>query len=149
MQLQQLKPIHKNKTKKRVGRGGVHGSHCCKGRSGQRSRAGRKFKPVIRELIKRYPKLKGYKSKSFLVDPVVLNLDILDKKFESGNTVSPQILKEKKIIRLVDGQIPKVKILGKGELKKALIFENCLVSETAKEKIEKAGGEIKEVKQKK
>lgn len=59
MQIHQLKPIHKPKKKKRVGRGGKKGTYSGKGMKGQKSRAGKRFKPMIRELIKRYPKLKG------------------------------------------------------------------------------------------
>jgi large subunit ribosomal protein L15 len=64
MQLHELKPIHKSKKRKRVGRGGKRGTFAGRGQKGQRSRAGRKMKPVVRELIKRYPKLRGYKFKS-------------------------------------------------------------------------------------
>ncbi|MFH1036889.1 MAG: 50S ribosomal protein L15 [Patescibacteria group bacterium] len=143
MELHQLRPTHKRKKTKRIGRGGVHGFNCGRGAKGQNSRAGKKFKPIIRELIKRYPKLRGYRSKKINDKPAVLNLEILDKKFESGDKISPKVLIEKRIIRRINGRVPKVKILSKGELKKALIFENISVSKIAKEKIEKAGGEIK------
>ena len=63
MQLQQLKPIHKFKKRKRVGHGGKRGTHSGRGVKGQRARAGRRLKPVIRELIKKYPKLRGYRQK--------------------------------------------------------------------------------------
>lgn len=139
MQLHQLKPVHKNKNKKRVGRSGVHGHYCCQGVKGKR----KKLRPIIRELVKRFGKLRGYKSKSFVKKPLTLNLDILDKKFNSGEKISPQILIDKKLIRRIKGEVPKVKILAKGEIKKPLMFENCLISKSAKEKIEKAGGEIK------
>ena len=61
MQLQELKPIHKKKQRKRVGRGGKRGTYAGRGLKGQRARAGRRLKPAIRELIKRYPKLRGYR----------------------------------------------------------------------------------------
>lgn len=64
MQLHQLKPIHKFKKPKRVGRGGKRGIYSGRGIKGQKSRAGHKLKPIIRELIKRYPKLRGYRQKS-------------------------------------------------------------------------------------
>lgn len=142
MQLHQLKPIHKKKSKKRVGRGGKRGTYSGRGIKGQKARAGRKLKPVIRDLIKRYPKLRGYK---FSPKPKFIrevNLDILEQKFNSGDKVSPKILLEKKIISKIKGKIPKVKILGKGELTKALTIENCQVSEGAKKQIEKVGGKI-------
>ena len=64
MQLQELKPIHRLKKKKRVGRGGKRGTYCGRGIKGQKSRAGRKLKPLIRDVIKKYPKLRGYRFKS-------------------------------------------------------------------------------------
>ena len=75
-------------------------------------------------------------------DTVCVNLDVLEKKFEAEGKVTPQALLEKGIIRRIEGENPRVKILGRGELKKALSFEDCAVSKSAKEKIEKAGGKI-------
>ena len=147
MQLHQLKPIHKRKTKKRVGRGGKKGTYSGRGIKGQKARAGRKLQPIIRELIKRYPKLRGYKFKSKVKRQkskiVILNLNVLERKFDSGEKVTPEILLERRIIRKIKGKMPEVKILGKGELKKKLIIEDCEVSKGAREKIEKAGGTIK------
>ena len=143
MQLQELKPIHKKKRRKRVGRGGKRGTYAGRGLKGQRARAGRRLKPVIRELIKRYPKLRGYRFKPVELKPAIVNLDTLEKKFKSGEIVNPRILLEKKIIRRIKGRIPKVKILAKGKLTKALTIEGCLVSKSAEEIIKKAGGTIK------
>jgi len=147
MQLHQLKPKHKLKTKKRIGRGGKKGTYSGRGMKGQRSRAGRRFEPIIRGLIKRYPKLRGYKfkpkAKNQNSEIVILNLDILEKKFNSGERITPKVLLEKKIISTIKGKLPKVKILAEGKLTKALIIENCQFSKQAKEKIEKAGGNIK------
>ncbi|MCH8741486.1 50S ribosomal protein L15 [Patescibacteria group bacterium] len=143
MQLHQLKPIHKKKKRKRVGRGGKRGTYSGKGVKGQRSRAGKKFQPVIRELIKRYPKLRGYRFKSFRLKPTIINLDALEMKFKTGDTITPYTLIEKRIISKIKGRLPQVKILGKGKLEKSLTVRNCLVSSKAKEKIEKAGGVIR------
>jgi len=143
MQLHQLKPTHKQKAAKMIGRGGRRGHYCGHGvAKGQRPR-GARLKPIIKELIKKYPKLRGYKFKSSTVKNAVLDLGILDKKFEAGEIVSPQILIEKRLVRKIEGETPKIKILGGGEIKKALIFEGFLISKSAKEKIKKAGGEIK------
>ena len=144
MQLQQLKPIHKPKKAKRIGRGGKRGTYSGRGIKGQKSRAGKKLKPLIDEIIKKYPKLRGYRFKSKKEKPVILNLDVLEKKFNPGEKINPQILIEKKIIRRIKGKMPKVKILGRapGEMTKKLIIEGCQVSKSAKEKIEKAGGKI-------
>lgn len=143
MELYQLKPIHKKKRPKRVGRGGKRGTYAGRGVKGQRARAGRRLKPVIRELIKRYPKLRGYRFKPVELKPAIVNLDTLEKKFKSGEIVNPRILLEKKLIRRIKGRIPKVKILAKGKLTKALTIEGCLVSKSAEEIIKKAGGTIK------
>ena len=143
MQIHELKPTHKNKSRKRVGRGGKRGTYSGKGMKGQNSRSGRKFMPSIRGLIKRYPKLRGYRFLAQSLDTRVINLNILEKSFESGQTVNPQLLLEKKIIRRIKGRTPKVKILGDGKITKSLTFENCLVSKQAKEKIEAASGSVK------
>ncbi len=144
MQLHQLRPRHKLKKKKRIGRGGKRGTYSGRGIKGQRSRAGRKFAPVIRELIKRYPKLRGYRFKGQEKNLVVINIGVLEKRFENSEVITPKVLLNRKLIRRIKGKMPKVKILGKGELTKKLIIENCEVSKSAKEKIEKAGGKIKE-----
>jgi len=147
MQLHELKPIHKRKKRKRVGRGGKGGTYAGRGIKGQKARAGKRLKPVIRELIKRYPKLRGYRQKLKIKNEklkiTVLNLEVLEKKFNSGEKVTPKILLEKRIIHKIKGRIPKVKILGRGELTKKLIIEGCQVSKQAKEKIKKVGGLIK------
>ncbi len=142
MQLHELKPIHKLKKGKRIGRGGKKGTYCGRGVKGQKSRAGRKLKPIIREIIKKYPKLRGYKFKA-KKEFAIVNLDTLERKFNEGEKVTPEILVEKRIIRKIGGKVPKVKILGRGELKKKLEFERCLCSKKAREKIEKVGGVIK------
>lgn len=141
MQLHQLRPRHKLKRRKRIGRGGKRGTYSGRGMKGQKSRAGRRLKPAIRGLIKRYPKLRGYKFKSKALKPVVVNVEILEKKFV-GILINPEILLKQGLISKIKGRMPAVKILGKGKLTKKLIIENCLVSEGAKEKIKKASGKV-------
>jgi len=143
MQLHEIKTIHKQKSKKRVGRGGKRGSYSGHGIKGQSSRAGKNFKPIIRDLLKRYPKLRGYKVKRRDSLTCVLNLGELESKFSPSEIVSPKTLLEKKLIHRIKGRTPKVKILGGGEVKKAFNIFNCEVSKESKEKIEKAGGSIK------
>ncbi len=142
MQIHQLKPKHKNKGKKRVGRGGSHGTYSGRGIKGQASRAGRKMVPIIRELIKKYPKLRGYKA--FRVEKYIatVNLEVLEKTSKDGETINPENLIKKGIISNIKGRAPKVKILGAGRLTKKLVVENCKISKSAKEAIEKAGGKI-------
>ncbi len=143
MQIQDLQPKHKPRAKKRIGRGGKHGTYSGKGIKGQASRAGRKMVPIIRELIKRYPKLKGYKTFRVEKNIVVVNLDVLEKISKDGETINPENLIKKGIISNIKGRAPKVKILGTGKLTKKLVIENCKVSKSAAEAIEKAGGTIK------
>jgi large subunit ribosomal protein L15 len=143
MQLHELKPKHKTRNKKRIGRGGKKGTYSGKGLKGQKSRAGRKMVPIIRELVKKYPKLKGYRSFVFEKDTIVVNLELLEKTSKDGETINPNNLIKKGIVRMIKGRIPKIKILGTGKITKKIILENCKVSKTAKEAIEKVGGSIK------
>lgn len=59
MQLHTLKPLHSGRSKKRIGRGGKRGTYSGRGQKGQKSRAGRKIRPAMRDLIQRIPKLRG------------------------------------------------------------------------------------------
>jgi len=144
MQIHELQPKHKKRGKKRIGRGGRKGTYSGKGMKGQTSRAGRKMVPMIRELIKRYPKLKGYRSFAMPDNSIVVNLDILDKNFKDAEIVNPENLLKKGIIRMIKGKTPEVKILGKGKISKKIIIENCKLSKSAIEAVQKAGGSIKQ-----
>ncbi|KPJ54922.1 50S ribosomal protein L15 [Parcubacteria bacterium DG_72] len=135
MQIHQIKSKNKRKKRKRIGRGGKRGAYSGKGLKGQKSRAGRTSHPIIRESIKKYPKLKGYRFNPVSAKKTVVNVSILDRFFDNGSVVSPKTLLEKRLIRRIKGRAPKVKILGKGELSKKLIIKNCEMSESAKRKI--------------
>ncbi len=142
MQLHELRPKQKKKNKKRIGRGGKRGTYSGRGIKGQKARAGASFKPAIRTFIKRYHKLRGYRFKRTGRKPEILNISTLERKFSAEEKINPEILFERKLIRKVKGRIPKVKILGKGEITKKLTIENCEMSKIAREKIEKVGGTI-------
>ncbi|OGZ68272.1 MAG: 50S ribosomal protein L15 [Candidatus Staskawiczbacteria bacterium RIFCSPHIGHO2_02_FULL_43_16] len=144
MQTHQLQPKHTSRSRKIVGRGGKKGTYSGRGGKGQTARSGRKLAPVIRELIKRYPKLKGYRAFVLPNAFAVVNLVLLEKHFVAGDLVSPETLAKKKLIAIQKGKNPKVKILGTGELTKKLVFENCKVSASAKAAIEKAGGTLRQ-----
>lgn len=143
MQLHEIKPIHKRKRPKRIGRGGKRGTYSGRGIKGQKSRAGRKTVPPIRQLIKKYHKLRGYKFKPRGERPAIININALEKNFEKGSLVSPQVLLERRLIRRIKGRLPKVKILGVGKMTKKMTIKGCQFSESAKKKIEKVGGVIK------
>jgi len=142
MRLHQIKPKQTRRTKKRVGRGGKRGTYSGRGMKGQKSRAGAGKEPIIRGVIKRYPKLKGYRFKTKNQDLLKINLAVLEQKFKDEEFVSPKSLIEKGIIRKIRGRTPKVKILAQGDLTKKLTINYCDVSKQAKAKIEKAKGKI-------
>jgi large subunit ribosomal protein L15 len=143
MQIHQLAIKTAAKSRKRIGRGGKRGTYSGHGGKGQTARAGRNFRPIIRDVLKRYPKLRGYKNHRADVKTEVVNIKGLESKFEKGQTVTPRTLVEVNLARRVSGQYPLIKILGTGKITKNLKIEGCEVSESAREKIEKAGGEIK------
>ena len=64
MQIHQVKRRTENRDKKYVGRGGKRGKTAGRGTKGQHARAGRKFRPQLRDVIKKLPKNRGYKFKS-------------------------------------------------------------------------------------
>ena len=124
MQIHQLQPQHKNRGKKRVGRGGKKGTYSGKGIKGQKSRSGRKMVPLIRELIKKYPKLKGYRRVVLQSYSAVVNLDVLEKTSENGDVINPESLIKKGIVGKIKGRTPEIKILGNGKLTKRTHEEN-------------------------
>ncbi len=142
MQIHQLQPIHKNRKARRIGHGGKKGTYSGRGMKGQKSRTGYRTQPRIRELLKKYPKLRGYRRKKIGEKPTPVNLELLEKYFDSEETVNPRLLAQKNIVRTIKGRIPVVKILAKGEITKVFVIEDCGVSQAAKEKIEKAGGKV-------
>ena len=133
------------KNKKRLGRGpsSGHGKTAAKGHKGQNARSGggvpAYFEGGQMPLIRRLPK-RGFNN-PFGKEYTIINLDILEKKFNDGEEVNIETLIAKKIIKKVkDG----VKILGNGEITKKLTFSGVIFSKSAKEKILNAGGTINE-----
>jgi large subunit ribosomal protein L15 len=142
MQLHSIKPVHENKESMAVGRGGKRGKTSGRGTKGQNARAGRKKRPELRDIIKKLPKLRGYRFKSIEVPAVAVSLPLLAKHFAKGEVVSPRSLAQKGLIVLVSGKTPRVKLLGK-EVSIALTVEGCECSVGAKSAIETAGGSVK------
>lgn len=130
--LQQIKPEHKIKQPKRLGRGQAGGGKTCgRGHKGQKSRTGYKiplrFEGGQTSLIQRLPKKRGFTSKS--KKPVIVCYENLGKKFKTAETISPSILLSKKIIKDLD--LP-VKILGPVKTDQQYIFKHCLMSKSVK-----------------
>lgn len=148
MQLHSLSRSHARKQSRLVGRGGKRGKTSGRGGKGQTARAGHKIRPEARDLIKKLPKRRGHgKNRARTVRvkarPAPVNLAALAAAFSANETVTPAALAQKKLVRKVSGHAPVVKILGTGELSKALVVRGCLVSATAKAAIEKAGGTVR------
>jgi len=131
------------KTKKRLGRGTGSGlgKTAGRGHKGQGSRAGFSMHPLFEggqmPLARRVPK-RGFNN-PFSKNVATINVGDLELLFEAGETVNPAILIESEILKV---NFDLLKILGDGELTKKLIVEAHAFSNSAKEKIEKAGGEV-------
>lgn len=142
--LSNLKP-YKGSTKRRkvVGRGvgSGHGTYSGKGAKGQKARSGGKipigFEGGNMPLQRQIPKKRGFTSRQPKAQ--VVNLTALSAKFQTNETVNPKMLYNKGMIKSFTEP---VKVLNVGEITKALTFEKVEVSESAKAKIEKAGGKI-------
>lgn len=135
MQLHNLQYKTKFHKEKRVGRGGKRGTTSGRGTKGQKARAGHRIRPAERDILKRIPKLRGYKFKSFRLKPRVVNFSDLERKFKSGDTISPETLLKSGLIGKIKGRMPEIKILGKGSLTKKFIFKDIDFSNKARLKI--------------
>ena len=151
MQAHQLKPPAGAKhAKKRIGRGNAagQGTYSGRGLKGQKARAGNKprrfFEGGQTRLFKKLPGRRGFRN-PFRVEYQPVNLDDL-QKFDDGGEVTPELLKEKGILRSI--RMP-VKILASGELTKQLSVTAHRFSLAAREKIEAAGGTVVETSERK
>src|SRR5262245_17989248 len=132
------------RNKKRLGRGHGSGLHktAGKGQKGQKARTGRHgipkpgFEGGQTAMARRLPK-RGFTNHAFKKDVFAVNLGDIGARFESG-TVDPAALKEK---GLVPRRADLVKILGDGEFSKKLTIRAHFFSASAKEILEKAGGQ--------
>jgi len=154
MEMHTLSSTARTSNKKRVGRGGKRGKTSGRGMKGQKARAGATPRPEMRDIIKKLPKLRGYgknRGRTHVYRPGihVLNCSDLEALFAAGETVSPVTLSEKKIWSSQSMKRRGVKVLGNGNITKSLTIEDCNVSQSAKEKIEKAGGKVVEKKEEK
>ena len=142
MGLHDLKPPRGMKhAKKRIGRGqgSGQGKTAGRGHKGAKSRSGFKFKRGFEggqmPLHRRVPK-RGFHN-PFRVEYEVVNLDTLSTRFEAGTVVTPELLREHRLVQSADKRI---KVLGRGEMAKALTVRAHKFSGKAAEKIAAAGG---------
>lgn len=125
----------------RVGRGigsGL-GKTCGKGIVGQKKRSGERILPYFEggqmPLIRKIPK-RGFINTRFAQRVAEVNLDRISKYFKNGETVTPEELVKRQVIK---HGFDIVKVLGSGEIKVKVTVNAHLFSETAKKKLEAAG----------
>ncbi|MBU1194594.1 MAG: 50S ribosomal protein L15 [Proteobacteria bacterium] len=143
MQLHDLSPATgSRKKRKKVGRGpgSGMGKTSTRGHKGLKARAGGSVRPGFEggqmPIYRRLPK-RGF-TNIFKTNNAVLNVQDLDQ-FEDGSTINMAVLRGS---GLVKGSRDGAKILGMGEITKKLTVKEILVSKTAREKIESAGGSV-------
>ncbi len=148
MRIDTIKPAEGATTsKKRLGRGigsGL-GKTSGKGHKGQWARSGGGVRPGFEggqmPLIRRIPK-RGFNN-HFRKEYSIVNLSVLEG-LESNSVVDIEMLNEKGLIKLVKNSAG-LKVLGNGQLTKALTVKAQAFSASAKEAIEKAGGKAEEI----
>lgn len=139
-------PQGANKKDRRVGRGSSsgRGTTAGKGNKGQQSRSGGKtyvgFEGGQMPLYRRIAH-KGFSNYPFKKEYVCINVEVLEAKFNDGETVNKESLIAKGFISAKADSL--VKVLGNGEITKKLTVDVDKVSASAKAKIEKAGGTVK------
>ena len=132
--------------RKRIGRGlgSGHGRTAGKGSKGQLARAGRHIRPGFEggqnPLIKRLPEKRGF-TNIFRVEYDTINITVLNR-FEANSEVTPQRFVEEGLVKSLRKPI---KILGNGELLKPLTVSAHKFTQTARSKIEAAGGMVEEI----
>ena len=142
MKLNNRKSIRTAK-RKRIGRGdGSCGTYSGKGMKGQTSRTGGRRRPGFEggqtPLIRRMPKLRGFRSLGKIKYQVV-NVGDLEKKFKEGDKITKEMLAKEGLI--FNAKKP-VKLLGTGEVKKKFEITVDLASKSTIDKIEKSGGKL-------
>ncbi|MCM2266775.1 MAG: 50S ribosomal protein L15 [Elusimicrobiales bacterium] len=145
--LNNLKPKYGSVHRKKrlgTGQGSGHGQTSTRGQKGQNSTSGGAkpdgFEGGQMPLLRRIPK-SGFSNVRFQTKYEWVNISSLEKCFKAGAEVNPEALVKARLVKHVD----LIKILGDGELKKALTVKAHAFSASAKEKIEKAGGKTEQL----
>ncbi|MBI4128840.1 MAG: uL15 family ribosomal protein [Parcubacteria group bacterium] len=142
MNLHTLQRSFSKVSRKRVGRGGKRGTYSGRGLKGQRSRAGARIRPAIRDYIKQLPKRRGYQFGRIKGKFIPISIADLEYAASDGERITPRTLVTLGLVKKRGRHIPTVKILGDGTLTKKLSVAACALSKSAREKIEAAGGSI-------
>ena len=142
MKLESLPRSNETKARKRVGRGpgSGMGKTSTRGQKGQKSRSGASisawFQGGQTPIYRRIPK-RGFNNARFETKFATINLNDLERFFNDGDVVTPEVLKERGIIKK---QLNGVKVLANGELTKKLTVKANAFTKSAQEKIETIGG---------
>ena len=142
MKLHELNSLPEAKNIKRVGRGpgSGMGKTSTRGEKGQKARSGVSIKPWFEggqsPLYRRIPK-RGFNNKRFAAEYTIINVSDLNV-FEDKTVVTVELLQEKNIINKLAPY--GLKVLGNGKLEKALTVKANKFTESAIQKINKAGG---------
>ncbi len=135
--------ITKFKKSRRVGRGpgSGNGKTAARGHKGQKSRAGWSRSAVFQggamPLVRRVPK-RGFNNR-WALKVAIVNVGDLEVLFDAGDEVTPEVLAEKDVAK---HRYDVLKVLGDGTLSKKLKVSAHRFSKSAREAIEKAGGEV-------
>lgn len=142
MQLHTINPTNARLPKKRVGRGGKRGTTSGKGTKGQRSRSGHRIRPAARDIVLKFPKLRGVgNSRRAIPATIVKTGDIpaLLAKAQSA-MLTREVLASLKRIRDAKAR---VKVVSNGKLSSAVSISGIPITKGAKQEILKAGGTVK------
>ncbi|MDZ4685199.1 MAG: 50S ribosomal protein L15 [Planctomycetaceae bacterium] len=139
--------IHTQPNRKRIGRGigSGHGKTSGRGHKGAKSRSGYKRHfgktggqmPIMRRVAKR-----GFNNNQFRLTVAEVNISALEAAFEAGTQVTPEMMADR---GLAKGRFDVVKVLGDGELNKALTVLAHRFSASAEAKIAAAGGKAERI----
>lgn len=145
MNLGNLKKARGSVTNRRIvgrGKGSGMGNQATRGHDGQLGRAGKRrpyagFEGGQMRLIRLLPK-RGFTS-PHRIEYSVVNLEALEKAFNSATEVTAELMLEKGLVKNLRRP---VKVLARGDVSKALTVHAHHFSESARAKIEKAGGKV-------
>jgi large subunit ribosomal protein L15 len=132
-----------NKARKRIGRGigSKTGKTSGRGHNGHKSRSGYSRHPIFNggdlPMVRRIPK-RGFHNR-WAVTVFGVNVGVIDAAFSAGEEVTATTIREKGLVKV---RCDEIKILGDGEVTKSLKFVVTRMSESAKAKVEAAGGTV-------
>ncbi|MGC8651231.1 MAG: uL15 family ribosomal protein [Minisyncoccia bacterium] len=142
MQIHDLQPLNPPKKRKRIGRGGKKGNYSGRGSKGQKSRAGARIRPQLREIMNKFPKNRGEGFRTVKPNISTISLEDLQKNFPQGGNITPLLIVKKGLVERHPHEKLRIKILAKGKIETKFNIQNCLLSKKANDLILKNGGTV-------